>query len=759
MDTLELFRLLIALFSFPVAFGLVFAILLQPIRTRTSWFFALYGGAVALWAFGILIQFVDDFPLLSLRQQYWVQLTGLVLALTTFFGFVASFTAAKHPVVRGLAAAAFIISPISIAMVWAGWSVEWSPDEQPITTVGYVMLTLGIFYLVASNVLLWVRRDERSRAIQLPAFLMLVGMSSNFIPALSALPFDTFMNALALAMMGWQVTYFQVVNPMLTTNQELQRRNEDLLVLNRELTAQKERMAALNEQLRQASAYKSEFLANMSHELRTPLNAIIGYSTLLLQKIYGEITPEQMDRIEKVNRNGKNLLALINDILDLSKIEAGRLEIHPQPMTMAEVLDDLIPNVEPLVSEKGLQFITDIDSNLHPIYADSVRLRQVLLNLLSNAVKFTPQGKITLRMKNVTIKDGKCDLISLPNNHFSDGKWVIASVEDTGIGIESKHQAHIFEEFRQVDSSATREYGGTGLGLAIAKRLIEMQSGSIWMSSKVGEGSQFYIALPAYESALPAPSDPSAPTVLVIEDSREAADILNTHLSRAGYCVVWAAGGKAGLEEARKLQPDIITVDIMMPGMTGWEVIAHLKEDPATAHIPLVIVSVLNERPHGLEVGASDYVVKPIERDKLLKALQRVQSQIPPDQPILIVEDDPAEREILSTYLSNAGYKSEQVPDGEAALRWLEESASLPALILLDLMMPKISGFAVLQHIRSSPKLMHLPVLIVTAKTLEPAEQEFLSAHTTSILAKHGLTDTQLIAQIRAMLAAQKATP
>jgi signal transduction histidine kinase len=303
--------------------------------------------------------------------------------------------------------------------------------------------------------------------------------------------------------MGWALIFHQMLNPLNQLNTELSKANTDLKKLVNDLAAEKNRAESLNRELQSAHQYKSEFLAMMSHELRTPLNSIIGYSELLRNGLYGQLTDKQFDRMEKIYRNGKGLLDLINDILDLSRIDSGRMLLENTSLHLETVIEQLVPDIEGQCTAKSLELVVDVEQNVALVYGDERRLRQVLLNLLENAVKFTRAGSITLKLMNLYVKNGVSPALKLPIGLIPDGDWVVMSVTDTGIGIPAEQQARIFDEFAQVDNSRTREYEGTGLGLSVASRLVEMHGGYIWVESVLGQGSTFRVALPAYFETKP----------------------------------------------------------------------------------------------------------------------------------------------------------------------------------------------------------------------------------------------------------------
>ena len=621
--------------------------------------------------------------------------------------------------------------------------------------LGYVILGALSIYLVVGFMYLRVTPGERSSALRLPALLLTVGFAGNFIEPLARLPFDTVLITLAAVWIGYTIISHQLFNPLAVMNDQLTDANKSLRNIIFELAAEKERVETLNAELIKTSQYKSEFLAKMSHELRTPLNSIVGYSELLLQGIYGDLAEKQVDRMEKIHRNGRDLLALINDILDLSKIEAGRLELDLHSMNLHDQLVEVAATFGPQIEQKGLEYTVDLPEKVYPIFADPLRMRQILANLMSNALKFTAEGSIRLKATHVTVKNGQSEQIALPvQGWISDGRWSVIQVADTGIGIAPQDQASIFDEFRQVDSTSTREYGGSGLGLAITRKLVEMHGGRIWLRSTLDQGSTFFVALPASslsvaESA-PPPTPPTpeaeAPLVLVIDDSQEAIDILSTYLQAGGYRVASALNGLEGLAQAADLQPDVITVDIMMPDLSGWQVIDRLKADPMTTDIPVVVVSIVDEAPTNVRLDVAAHISKPVSQQDLLRTLRQAIRPGADGSPVLVVDDNPQDRELITAMLASAGYDTRTCAGGQEALDWLRLQRA--SLVILDLLMPDVSGFDVLAAIRDDPGLKNLPVLVVSAKDLTADEERFIKKRIANLVKKQGLSSADLLTQI-----------
>ena len=543
-------------------------------------------------------------------------------------------------------------------------------------------------------------------------------------------------------------------------NTDLNKLNADLDNRVRRRTIELERLIADVEVTRdeavQANQAKSAFLANMSHELRTPLNAIIGYADLLIEECedIGQcgFTPD----LRKIIDAGRHLLTLINDVLDLSKIEAGRMLLHLEAVDVEALVEGVVETVRPLADNKYNRLLVERAGGdqvpLGELRGDLTRVRQVLLNLLSNACKFTQEGTVTLCVQRRVAEPGEGPTPGVDGFAFA--------VRDTGIGMTAEQMTRLFQSFSQADSSTTKKYGGTGLGLSISKRLCEVMGGSIAVESEAGIGSTFTLWLPAVPPPIVQPAvlpdavlevdreadvPADASTVLIIDDDPGVRELMSRQLHREGLRVICAGSGEEGLALARAHQPAFITLDVMMPGTDGWAVLAELKCDPATRDIPVVMLTMVDDRDLGFALGATDFLMKPIERDRLLELIARYRPD--PDRPILAVEDDPAAREVLRRNLTGAGYAVLEACHGREALELLDRCE--PSVILLDLMMPVMDGFQFLDALRSRPDHRTVPVVVVTAKDVTPLDRERLNGRVLRILHKGDFRRADLLREVR----------
>jgi CheY-like chemotaxis protein/nitrogen-specific signal transduction histidine kinase len=495
-------------------------------------------------------------------------------------------------------------------------------------------------------------------------------------------------------------------------------------------------------QLEAASQHKSQFLANMSHELRTPLNAIIGLTELMVTNAARFGTEKAAEPLRRVHRAGTHLLGLINQVLDLSKIEAGKLELNPEVVSIAPLVDEVVGTARLLAEQNKNSLAIACEADVGSLIVDPMRLRQVLLNLLSNACKFTKDGEVVLRVGR-RVRDGRW--------------WVEFAVSDTGIGMTPAQVNKLFEEFTQADSSTARKYGGTGLGLAITRKLCRMMDGDVSVTSEPGKGSVFSVMLPGAELpesgsiGLNREADGVQETncILVIDDDVTARELIADHLKAAGYAVVTASGGQEGLEQARKIRPIAITLDVVMPDLDGWSVLAALRQDPSLCDVPVIMVTILDEKRRGMALGAVGYLTKPVDRDRLNELLQRFGSAT--DTPrVLVVDDDSAQRERVRSWLEPLHWTVREAENGRAALARIRDEK--PDVVLLDLMMPDMDGFQLVTALQMDHALRDIPVIVLTALDLSAADRERLNAGVTTVLAKHPLQSVDLVERIRRLL-------
>jgi len=516
-----------------------------------------------------------------------------------------------------------------------------------------------------------------------------------------------------------------------------------------------------------ANRAKSTFLANMSHELRTPLNAIIGYSEMLQEEAEELGSCEAVPDLEKICSAGKHLLSLIDDILDISKIEAGRMDLYLETFDIHTLIESAVATARPLVEKNGNTLEVYCPDNLDTMHADMTKVRQVLLNLLSNAAKFTQNGRIAIgveRIKNEQLKmknQEESSQILISNSEFLSFR-----VADTGIGMTQEQLDRVFQPFTQADASTTREYGGTGLGLAISQRFCQMMGGSIEVSSTSGAGTTFTVLLPkaikqpeipnkVRDSTSP-PDAPAIGTVLVVDDDPISRDLIQRALSRQGLHIELAGDGEQALRLAKQLRPDAITLDVIMPGMDGWAVLSALKADPDLAEIPVILLSFVGNKSLGFALGASDYLTKPVDGKRLaalLNKYRRDQDGVASNNltcQILIVEDDVATRGILRSVLETQGWAVTEADSGRAALDRLK--VARPHLILLDLMLPEMDGFELIGEIRKSHAGDPIPIVVITGKNLTPAESQQLNGYVERVLQKGVYSCDTLLRDVRSIV-------
>jgi signal transduction histidine kinase/DNA-binding response OmpR family regulator len=488
--------------------------------------------------------------------------------------------------------------------------------------------------------------------------------------------------------------------------------------------------AQLYRALEVASRHKSEFLADMCHELKSPLNAIIGFSEVLLQRMYGELNERQYEYVRDILGAGNDLLDLVNDILDISKIEAGKMDLNRSGFAVRNSLESCLSRERERALTKRIQLSLEVGSEVGLLDADPRRFRQVVLNLLSNAVKFTPAG-------------GRVDVRASIH-----GQDLVVTVADTGVGVAAEDRERIFDSFMQ----GTRPSGqaeGTGLGLTLCKRIVELHGGRIWLESEVGSGSTFGFALPAGSDELVSTSVPQTgtdaaltaesatgpgPTVVVVEDDRRSFDLLRVYLEAAGVRVVRARDGEEGLDTVRRMSPAGVILDILLPGIDGWEVLARLKADPQTAPIPVIVVSLLDEPGRGFALGAAEYLVKPVSKEQLLAAVSRAAAMPERKYTVVAIDDDPRAIELARANLEPAGWTVLGAGSGQEGLALIRERQ--PSVVLLDLLMPGMDGFEVVEALRAEPGTDSIPVVILTSKSMTLQDKKRLQGRITYVARK-----------------------
>ncbi|MGA2593861.1 MAG: response regulator [Bryobacteraceae bacterium] len=511
----------------------------------------------------------------------------------------------------------------------------------------------------------------------------------------------------------------------------LQQHVEELCVEIAERQRIEEELLAAKQAAEESNRAKSDFLANMSHELRTPLNAIIGYGEMLREEAEEGENTKLVSDLARITSAGKHLLMLINDVLDLSKVEAGKAELSFEDASIPQILEEAANTMEPLLRKNGNRLILHNGAGPHSMRVDLLKFRQSLYNLLSNACKFTKNGDITLAVLPVT-------------ENGTD--WIEWRVSDTGIGIAADQLHKLFRSFSQVDASTTRNYGGTGLGLAISQRLCQLMGGRITVVSEPGKGSTFTMRLPypdrmpalesAPKTAMPAGSKPRPNTVLVIDDDPTVHDLMQRCLPKEGFDVALASSGEEGLRKAAQLCPAIIALDVFLPGMDGWSVLSALKADPKLAAIPVVLHTISDDRGLAYRLGAAEYLRKPVAPERFAAVLQKFQ----PDRlagPVLLVDDDPAARELTARVLKKHFHHVVEAGDGRAALRRIARQK--PGLIVLDLVMPGMDGFDFVAALSQHEDWRDIPIVVLTAKDLSPEEQVRLNGSVRRILKKGDL--------------------
>jgi signal transduction histidine kinase len=516
-----------------------------------------------------------------------------------------------------------------------------------------------------------------------------------------------------------------------------------------------EELRVSNQRLEEYNQLKAEFIANMSHELRTPLTAIIGFAQLIQIRPPKNMAmpPECSTAFERILRNGKHLLTLIDEVLDIAKIEAGRMKIHSEHFDITELTQSAFQELQALAAQKNLDYRLSIPEEVPLALSDPLRVRQVMINLLSNAIKFTQKGTIEVEL--------------IPHGSH-DCQFI---VRDTGIGIEDKSIDVIFERFRQIDGALTRAVGGTGLGLSIVKQIVTLLGGRIDVTSKHGEGSTFTVTLPLGTKTADSgvadveigqtidleqdmlDADETKPLVLIIEDEEDMANLLSETISRVHYRTIIASSGIEGLRIAREQDLSAILLDIMMPGMDGWRVLQALKAEPQTAQIPVIVCSIVDNRPLGYRLGASSYLIKPVEPEQLITALRNVGTHGTTDEDsyVLVVDDDHGIRELLMSALRKAGFNARSAVSGETALKLVSQST--PRAVLSDLMMPGgMSGYEFIARMRSLPETENVPIIVITEKEITHEDRRFIIDEIANVIRKGDLLMSDLETRLRQTL-------
>ncbi len=502
-----------------------------------------------------------------------------------------------------------------------------------------------------------------------------------------------------------------------------------------ELTRVTQELADANRRIQEANNLKSQFLANMSHELRTPMNSIIGFSEILVERLEGKVEPKHLGFLRHIHTSGTHLLGIINDVLDLSKVEAGKMEIYPELFSVGPVIESVCQVMRGMTRTQQ-KIVVDVPADLPQIETDLAKFKQILFNHVSNAVKFSPADQPIIVSARV------------------DEGMLRVTVHDEGIGIAPEHHGMIWEEFRQVDGTVRREFGGTGLGLALVKKFVELQGGRATVDSSLGAGSTFTFTLPMRSNAAVVTRTPEAvtktPRVLVVEDDANAYELIASALGSAGFMPIRARHGDEALRMARDARPAAVTLDVVLPGMDGWEVLRRLKSDDATRALPVVIISMMDNRDLGVALGADDYFVKPVDRARLLQRLREITARNGAKR-LLVIDDDASVHSLLGEELTPLGYALENALSGEDGLRAAQERA--PDVIILDLMMPGMSGFEVAGALKANVRTANIPILVLTSKEISSADRALLHPKVSSVVQKGASAREQLVREIRRVTA------
>jgi signal transduction histidine kinase/CheY-like chemotaxis protein len=719
-----------------IATGLIFVMLIQPHRRRYNWWFALVLLAWAAWAYFAMARVIPNLSPLDETENFYVLFMGLAAAPVALYGFVINLVRPRD----GLAGIFLGIGGLAligaVVLVWSGDAVRYHETggtrvEFELLAPGQVIAGFIGLYLLLSLLYLHISADPTVKPLRLPVVVIMLGYAKNLVPALRFPPLSIGLLTAAALLIGHRLLRWQLFNPLREIQDELRVANNDLRQMSGDVSAARENAARLEEALRAASRANSDFLTNMSHEIRTPLNSIVGYSELLGKDIYGPLNAQQRDRVGKIHANSLNLLALINDILDLNRIEGGRLAPHLDTVRAGALIESLLADVEEDARRQNIAVQTDLARPLRLIRADEMRIRQVFASLLNNALRYTPAGHIQVSARNVTVRNGQSQDFPLPVvGWLPDREWIVVGVTDTGVGIPPEQQAVIFEAFPGDGTSQQ------GLGLAIARKLVELHTGRIWVQSQIGKGSTFYVALPALDVVEPFEGETvqnvqlenATAIVLVITASGEIATGLNLVLGSRGYYVVSAPDAPTGLARALEMRPAAILVDVLMPELAGWEAVRALKDDPGTAPIPLILMTTRDGQATGFPLGTCACVTKPVQREVLLAAMARIQhARI--EHPVLIVDDDPIERDGLRDFLQSEDIPVASTDSGTAALDWLQQPDHLAGMVLLDLIMPRVNGFELLHALRSAGRLAGVPVVLLYPNPAHLSEADADAMH------------------------------
>ncbi len=490
-------------------------------------------------------------------------------------------------------------------------------------------------------------------------------------------------------------------------------------------------------EMRELDRMKSQFLANMSHELRTPLNSIIGFSRVIIKGIDGPVTELQQQDLTAIYNSGQHLLGLINDVLDLSKIEAGKMELAFDEVNIADITNSVLSTMTGLIKDKPIQLQRNIQPDLPTVRADAIRIRQVMINLLSNAAKFTDEGSINVE---VGLKRGT-----------AGRNEVCVSVTDTGPGIAEQDQAKLFQPFSQVDDSPTRKTGGTGLGLSICQHIVNMHGGKIWVESEVGRGSTFHFTLPLFRKEHESAVDGSNKVVLAIDDDMQVIGLYERYLHPQGYQVIPLTDPSQAVERVKQIRPFAVTLDIMMPGIDGWQVLDNLKGDPDTRNIPVIICSIVEELEKGFNLGATDYLVKPILEEDLVNALDRLNTD-GSIRDVLVIDDNPDDLRLIGKILTDDGRYKPMLAEGGRVGWDIISSGKPPHAVILDLFMPEMDGFKILENMQASEKLRDIPVIVISGMELTTEQKQQLNEFGQRLLSKGSFNEKELLTSIQRSL-------